>query len=67
MSEKNRLMYYLLAFRMQLKLGVIIIDMLITFPGMLSLGRMHSFKIIPSYICYKEIFLLPLRTVIYSK
>lgn len=52
---------------MQLKLGVIIIDMLIRFPGMLSLGRMHSFKIILSYICYKEIFLLPLRTVIYSK
>lgn len=61
MLGKNRLTYYLLAFQMQSQVGVIAIDMPIKFPGILSLGRIHSFKTIPAFICYKDIFLLPLR------
>lgn len=61
MLGKNRHTYYLLAFQMPSQVGVIATDMLIKFPGILSLGRMHSFKTIPSYVCYKDILLLPLR------
>lgn len=45
--EKNRLIYYLLVSRIQLKLEVIEIDILIRFPRIISLGRMHSFQAIP--------------------
>lgn len=61
MLGKNRLTCYLLAFQMPSQVGVTAIDMLIKFSGILSLGRMHSFQTIPSYIYYKDIFLLPLR------
>lgn len=40
--------------RMELTLGVIATDTLIRFPGILSLGRMHSLKTIPLYIGYKD-------------
>lgn len=45
--EKVRRMYCLLVSRIQLKLEVTEIDILIRFPRIISLGRMHSFKAIP--------------------
>lgn len=56
LGKKNILIYYLLALSMQHKLAVIVIDIFIRFPGILSLGKMHSLKTIPLYIGYKEIF-----------